>query len=362
MSATYPRTLQTALLFDETAPLPSIDFDWQEVIDCVNEALFDYNKKASGLKLPEFENQRTAGDKGMVIGNGLFQIHAICHEAPVASANFTQLRASPIYADMQPHLLRMLGSHTCHISIKVTHCAGPISGDSAGSDAAGASDDMGQTEGQLTFEARLFVAKTFAWVLADLAAPLLVHWGQSDQLYQNDHSLRVAEPDIPLILYVHPVLFSSGTVHDGEIVTGLRGLGSQHVLGGKGVVLADNPYPWNESYEIMLAFITYCRQLGRVLNDSETFGRRTDEKIRVVHHSGDTNVPSGFVQLVVGNATATPKFTPKAAQSTAKYSRARAVLWLPLIAGVGIMAGASLGGGAAQILEALSSTIQLAGR
>ncbi|MDG1802463.1 MAG: hypothetical protein P8H53_08185 [Paracoccaceae bacterium] len=45
MSATYPRTLQTALLFDETAPLPSIDFDWQEVIDCVNEALFDYNKK-----------------------------------------------------------------------------------------------------------------------------------------------------------------------------------------------------------------------------------------------------------------------------------------------------------------------------
>lgn len=362
MSATYPRTLQTALLFDETAPLPSIDFDWQDVIDCVNEALLDYNKKASGLKISEFENQRTAGDKGMMIGNGLFQIHAICHEAPVASTDFAQLHASPIYADMQPHLLRMLGSHTSHISIKVTHSAGPILDDSAGAEAAGASDDVGQTEGQLTFEARLFVAKTFAWVLADLAAPLLVHWGQSDQLYQTDHFLRVAEPDIPLMLYVHPVLFSSGTVHDGEIVTGLRGVGSQHVLGGKGVILAENPYPWNENYEIMLAFITYCRQLGRVLNDGETFGRCTEEKIRVVHRSGDTDVPLGFVQLEVGNATVIPKFTPAAAQSTEKHSRARAVLWLPLIAGLGIMAGASLGGGAAQILEVFSSTIQLAGR
>jgi hypothetical protein len=291
MSQVFPGPLQVVLLFDEVSKLQTAQFDWPAFLQAANNGMADI----PGLP-PITELMQNEPGKFALISNKTFHVTISLNDTPISLDGFARPFVSPFYANMQPELLEHVKAHKAHILIEIGLGNIPFPVDNPLLAELGMAKELGFDEDQAKFEMRLAMTKAIAALVNKMAPGGVVHWGQSDTLLTSENFAKAAQSDFPANLYVHPFFHSSGATKGGETMAGVNGIGSQFLV-GKPVVFAEHEQPMIESYQRMLEFIVYCRQIGRVLQDGESFGRDASEQI-IVHHRGPTDaIPANHIEL-----------------------------------------------------------------
>lgn len=225
-------------------------------------------------------------------------------DKPMALDGFASILSNPLITNLRPDVAKALLQHKCALLIEVG--PGSVPGFTQAFAAAGFDDAMATAMDDLlggvtkrdTFEERMLIAQAVGCALIDQMMPSAVHWGQSHQAFDGSTFKRLASSGFNLLLYVGAYPYDAQQLEDGNVQLGLRGLGSQALL-GKMVMCAPDTKDWMENYQIMLAFISYCRSMGRMLGDNETFGADgPDAPVYEVQHNSDIpELPDGYILL-----------------------------------------------------------------
>lgn len=288
MARNYPETLQAALLFNRTCPMQFANLNWPKLKDQLNTHLAN----ETGLTPIDSLGQNKP-EKSVTMGNGAFHIVIAAHTDVLETDTFSGVLRSPFYAKMQPGLIDAVKSHEAHIMITVGLGDTPSLG-----------EDFDQTgvpkvhEDQPMFEARLRLTKIISFLLNQASPGGTVYWGQSEQLYTSAAFATIAQHRFPLTLFIHPLFHASGASKRGQVLAGIKGLGSQHVL-GKPLVFAEHTQPMMQSYVRLLEFAEHCRSIGHVMQDGARFGDEPSEQITVRHHPATPKDPTGCIELVL---------------------------------------------------------------
>lgn len=223
---------------------------------------------------------------------------------------FSDVLANPFYAHAKPGLIQAIKDHQRAFLIEVG--AGSVPGFANALMASGVAQaldgldgiGMGLSDDQDGYEERLRLAQDCTSALIREMAPSAVHWAQSQQLFDAPTFTDLAVNGFSLPLYCGPFLFGGEQMPDGSVKAGVRGLGSQNIL-GKMVVFEPDVQDWTKSYVQMLSFITYCRSIGRILGDKETMSADDADAavIRVSHKSDIPQLPDGYIALSVDGRT-----------------------------------------------------------
>ncbi|MBE1293535.1 MAG: hypothetical protein GJ677_13705 [Rhodobacteraceae bacterium] len=225
-------------------------------------------------------------------------------DKPMPLNGFANILSNPLITNLRPDVAKALLKHKCALLIEVG--PGSVPGFTQAFAAAGFDDAMATAmDGLLggvttrdSYEERLLIAQAVGCALIDQMMPGAVHWGQSHQAFDGATFKRLASDGFNLLLYVGAYPYDAKQLENGNVQLGLRGLGSQALI-GKMVMCAPDTKDWVENYQIMLAFIAYCRSMGRLLGDNETFGADgPDAPVYEVQHNSDIpELPDGYILL-----------------------------------------------------------------
>lgn len=296
MSRIYPGNLQAALLFGASNPMQTTTLDWPKLIEQLNTCL------ANEADLAPINNPiQSKPDASILMSNGRFHI-AITVKANAFEANgLSRPLRSPFYAKMQPSLIEAVKSHQSHILIEVGQGDRPETNEHLLDEAGRRVEDSDFDEDQDMFEARLRLTKTVSSLINEASPGGTVYWGQSEQLYASAAFATITENSFPLPLFIHPFFHASGATKKGQVLAGINGFGSQHLL-GKPVVFAEHVQPMMQSYERLLDFVAHCRSSGDTIEDGGCFGRDKGEQIVVYHRPATPPNPAGWIELVLNAA------------------------------------------------------------
>ena len=216
-------------------------------------------------------------------------------------SGFADVLANPLIANGQRNLLDAVTNHKRGLLVTVGAGAAPgmvkafvqsplsdtLKGDLAPFDIS-----------QSAYEERLLIGQIVGKILVGELMPTAVHWGQSQQLFDGSSFIKLADEGFCLPLYVGPFLYGGEKMFDGSVKAGVRGLGSQYLI-DKMVIFRPNPEFWVESYKAILAFITYCRSIGRILGPDETMSWDDEgaKVIRIAHKNDIPQLPNGYIEL-----------------------------------------------------------------
>ncbi len=227
------------------------------------------------------------------------------YDQPMPLNGFADVLANPLIVNGKPALTKAISEHQRAFLLEVG--SGSVPGfnsalaQSGIADALGGMEDlgMGLTETQDGYEARLLLAQAFAVTMLKEMTPSVVHWVQSQQLFDAHSFAGLATEGFALPLYCGPFLYGEQRP-DGSVKAGVRALGSQNVL-GKMVIFKPDTQDWSESYMQILAFVAYCRSIGRILDDGETMSSDAEDSavLRVTHKTDIPQLPEGYIELSV---------------------------------------------------------------
>ncbi len=296
MSRIYPGNLQVALLFGPSNPMQRTTLDWPKLIEQLNTRLSNESDIAPINNLIQDKPEQY-----VLMSNGRFHIAITAKTNALEASEFSRPLRSPFYAKMQPRLIKAVKSHQTHIMIEVGQGDRPASCDDSVNEARGMVKDPDLDEDQAMFDARLRLIKIISSLINEVLPGGTVYWGQSEQLYASAAFATIAECSFPLPLFIHPLFHASGATKKGQVLAGVNGFGSQHLL-GKPVVFAEHAQPMMQSYERLLDFVAYCRSNGDTIEDGGRFGRDKAEQIVVHHHPATPQHPAGCIELVLNTA------------------------------------------------------------
>ncbi len=263
--------LEAALLFEDSLPRPLLRLDPDQVLAPLNAAL-------AGL-CPPFRELAPA--TGLHFGNDTLQIHIEAAPAPLDPTVFQAALSPPLLAAMQPDLVNAVAVHQAALHLQVSLAD---------------SFDL-KLQDQALFDLCLRVTKIALTCLTEFAMPRAVYWGQSEQLFEGTAFVDLARDDFPLPLFVQPGFFQMMRQRGTQNATGVRALGSAHLI-GKHVEFSDDPQPMAKSYRACLQFVAHCRAAGRVLRDGECFLPDADgDRVTVLHLPPSSTHPEGTVRL-----------------------------------------------------------------
>lgn len=242
---------------------------------------------------------------------------------------FADVLANPLITKLRPEMVKAITEHQRAFLIEVG--CGSVPGFASALLASGLHDalsdgkdslGMGMSDDQAGYEARLLLAQRLAVAMIDELTPSAVHWVQSQQAFEAQTFKSLAGDGFSLPLYCGPYLFGGEQMPDGSVKAGVRGFGSQHLL-GKMVMFKPDVQLWSDSYMQILGFIAYCRSIGRVLADNETFSADAADApvIRVSHKNDIPQLADGYIELSVDGRTTSDMPRGLLRRILAKFSR-----------------------------------------
>lgn len=201
---------------------------------------------------------------------------------------FAQPLASPVTGMLCPEIRQRLTRSKSHILINVSH--GVLGGVANDPGIATMLQQLGVQEGQSLpqFRRRLELLALISRIVSDHAAPLVVHWTQSNQLIPGEMFETYATGDAPGPLHVHPYIFGGGRGADGKTEAGILTFGARHFI-GREVTIEPNVLPWAANFETILAFLRVATAPnGYIIPDNDTFGPEDGSlSYRVLHRENE---------------------------------------------------------------------------
>ncbi|MEO0418639.1 MAG: hypothetical protein AAF249_07235 [Pseudomonadota bacterium] len=295
----YPNRMQAALLFDQRT----------DRLDAIAQGFARVFKMKSGATFNTVEH--TGSFVRLFGGGDELMLTFEYVDGPPKHEVFAQAVGSPMTGilcpDMGSRLVRAQGM----ILLEVSH--GAIGGVEENPKIAAMLDTLGMKQGATPeqFTRRLETLALMTRIAIDEAAPSVIHWTQSNQLFEPKVFDGFAEMGFPGPLAIHPYLFgpddqdarTSEDFPEGEAKAGIRTFGARHWL-GREIYVAPTTLPWGAAFQTILAF---CRlatmEGGYVIPDGDTFGPEGGgEKWRVRHRDigevpGDVTAEEGGVPL-----------------------------------------------------------------
>lgn len=290
--------LQAALLFENAAQFATQFPCWEDVVTDINAMPLGIGIGADVRSAQPFRILPGATSDGLAtLSNGDLHITIERLDGPLAVDGFAPVLAQPYYAKMKPDLVDGVNAHQCALLFNVGLGEIPMPIDHALFDRPGMLDAIGVSQDQEKFEQRLLLVQAATLAFYRHFTPSVVHWGQSDQLFAGNEYQAIASTGFALPLYVHPGFGTSGKKVKGSFCTGVNAYGAEHLI-GRHVEFAEHPQAMAKSYELVLGFIAYCRNLGRLLDDGEVFSLGEDGDVIEVHHmEGTEQHPDGVIEL-----------------------------------------------------------------
>lgn len=282
--------LQAAMLFENANQFASQFPAWDDIVAEIN--------KDAKIASPPFRVMPGAtNDAFATLSNDVMHITIQRMDGPLGLDGFAPVLAQPFYSKMKPELVEGVTTHTCAILFDVGLGAIPFPLDHDLVAGLGMTKELGGGQDQEKFELRMLLTQAATLAFYKHFTPTVVHWGQSDQLFDGNNFQSLASKGFSLSLYVHPGFHMSGKKIKGSFSCGIDAYGASHLI-GKHVEFAEHHQPMADSYAQVLGFIAYCRSLGRILDDGETFSIGDDGAVVEVHHMGETEAhPEGVLQL-----------------------------------------------------------------
>lgn len=258
----FPNRIQSVLLFDR--PI--------EVLEAVvrDFARIEEMKTGATFNVPE-----TKPDRFYRLFNGDEELMLTFEyiDGPANSEAFRAALGSPITGMLCSDIRERIARTGSHILLEVSH--GVIGGAAENPEVVQLLQTIGRGPDGATqeqFERRLDVLALMSRIVTDHAAPMAVHWTQSDQLIPGEEFDAFAERPAPDALHVHPYLFGPKPAPGEEGMVGIRTFGARHWL-GREILVEPSNLPWAANFETVLAFIrASTAENGYVIPDSDTFG------------------------------------------------------------------------------------------
>ncbi len=269
--------IQTALLFEAPDHATSIATRWDWVIAQLNTRL--------GALAGHFHPINvTPGSHFALIGNAQNTLHTTVElmPEPLGLDGFGDVLNNTLYRSYHTDRIEAVTAHKAAILVGVGLGEVPFPADHPVIAQLGMTDEITGGQDQAKYELRLRIAQTLGAILCESQMPTIVHWTQSQQLLPGAAFVSLANADFSLPLYVDCNVFGTGEMEGGSQKVGINGSGSQFLLGAH-VYFEEDPQPFMNSYKTVLGFVAYCRQIGRVLRDDETFDGPNGETICVRH-------------------------------------------------------------------------------
>jgi hypothetical protein len=301
MSSQYSQSVQVVLLFDNKRAFDAAFGDLKAVCGTLAEQI-----KVDEAWTP-LDGASTPTCQMMSSEERHFSIERF--DARMAQDGFVDVLSNPVYAQGAPDLCKAVKGHTCALMLQVA--PGAVPGFGAALAQSGLADLFGAEEGvrlglssASDYEDRMLLAQIIASCLITYMMPSAVHWGQSQKLFTGRGFIDAAQGGFSLPLYVGSMVVPGGTTPQGEVKAGVRGFGTQFLV-GKMVMVDPDVQPWSQSYELICTFVTYCRSIGRVLQDHESFsmGEGDGPVIRVRHMADIPQLPEGYIVLHIDRDT-----------------------------------------------------------
>ncbi|MBO9400746.1 hypothetical protein [Shimia sp. R9_3] len=293
------QALQVVLVFDNTRQFKRQFKALERLIPRLQDALKDYGPWTSlkGYNSPHH------------LGLATDQVNVTLErfDKPLPQDGFSSVLSNALTAALRPDLFQAVKQHKRAILIEVA--PGSVPGFAAAMANSGADSDfiaslgpmLGDIANTDSFERRLLIAQTVATALIGEMMPSAVHWCQSHQLLDGATFVKLASVGFNPVLYVAPFPFGAGAGPDGTQKVGLRALGSQYFLGKEVIFAPDATEPQQlfQNHQHILEFLTYCRALGRILGDMETFSTDAPgaDVIEVRHNADNPQFPNGYIEL-----------------------------------------------------------------
>ncbi len=258
----YPNRLQTALVFDQRH-------------DVLEEAVRDFArieemKSGTVFNIPE----ANPGKFYRLFGGDEMMLTFEYIDGPANPEVFSAPLSSSITGILCPDIRQRLTRSQSHILLEVSH--GVMGGVENEPSIAAMFEELGMPKAGASrpqFERRLEVLSLMTRVVSDHTKPSVVHWTQSDQLFDGDtFETFVANSEAPGPLHIHPYLFGPQAGPNEEQKIGIRTFGARHWL-GREILIEPSTLPWATNYETILAFLRIClAENGYVIPDEDTFG------------------------------------------------------------------------------------------
>lgn len=293
--------IQLVLTFSNAAAFDQHFHAMEAVSARIRAAMLDLSvlRPLAGIATPSF--------MGAMDSNDRFHFTVERFDNPMQLDGFADVLANPFIQNSKSHLIEAVVNH--QRALLVTIGAGPVMGIAKAFAASGFASDI-EAMGlpfdfsQESYEERLLVAQIIGKLLVSEMMPTAVHWVQSQQLFDGQTFVEVANDGFNLPLYVAPFVYGCEELPDGKVKAGIRGLGSQNLL-GKMVIFRPSPEPWPDSYKMILTFVAYCRSIGRILGPNETMSWDTDDAkvIRIAHKNDIPQLKEGYIELHVDPVT-----------------------------------------------------------
>lgn len=282
--------LQAAMLFENAAQFSAQFPEWNDILNAINESL--ENRTAPFEIMPG-----ATGNDMATLSNGDMHITLERMNKPLGYEGFAPVLSQPYYANMKPELITGVQKHRCAILVNVGLGSIPFPVEHEVISELGMTDQLTGGQNQEKFELRMLLTQIATLAFYQHFTPTVVHWGQSDQLFDGTTYQGLASIGFALPLYVHPGFGSSGKKIKRSYCTGVNAYGTRHLI-GKHVQFIEHPQPMAKSYEQVLAFVAYCRNLGHIIEDGGTFSIGEDGDVIEVHHMAPTDVhPDGYIEL-----------------------------------------------------------------
>ncbi len=317
------QSIQVVLVFDNARAFGKQFKHLENMVSKLQDALHDHGdwNLLKGYSTPN------------VLGIASHDTHVTIQrfDNPMPLPGFASVLGNPLITNSRPQVAKAIMQHKRAILIEVG--PGSVPGFTQAFAAAGLGDDMmaqmdallGGVTNRGSFEQRLLIAQAVGCAMVDQMMPSAVHWGQSDQAFDGSTFKRLASDGFNILLYVGPYPHDAKQLEDGAVQLGIRGLGSQALL-GKMVICAPDTIDWAVNHQMMLGFITYCRSMGRLLGDNETFGSDIpDAPVYEVQHNNDIpQLPDGYILLTRRSEDAPSRVTLKTTTSSEQQLHAAA--------------------------------------
>lgn len=268
----FPNRLQVAMLFDK--PLEFLEEavrDFARVEEMKSGATFNVPETSPGRFYRLFN-----GDEELML---TFE----CIEGPANEDPFRGALSSPFTGMMAPDIRDRIALTRSHILLEASH--GVLGGVESDPKIAGFLQEIGRgPEGttQEQFHRRLEVLALMSRVMTDHAAPIAVHWTQSDMLLDGENFDAMAAMEPPGPLHIHPCLFGPRPEPGQPAKVGIRTFGARHWL-GREILVQPSIIPWAANFETIIAFLRIATAAnGYTIPDGDTFGpedRSTSTKV-----------------------------------------------------------------------------------
>lgn len=277
----YPNRVQAALLFDRPVrELEAIMRDFTRV-----EAM----KTGASFNVPEANPGRFYR-----LFNGAEELMLTFEyiDGPANAEAFRGALSSPFTGIVTPDIRDRLARTQSHILIEASH--GVMAGVEEDPKFAAMFAQIGLPKPgatQAQFHRRLSVLALMTRIVGDHAAPLAVHWTQSDLLLDGAIADGFAAMEAPGPLHIHPFLFGPHAVPGQPALAGIRTYGARHWL-GREILIKPHVLPWAVNFETILAFLKVATmENGYIIPDGDTFGPEDrSQSYRVLHHDVGDNI------------------------------------------------------------------------